>query len=61
MERLVETFHIGIHDVRVLETFDDDDAWYHVVVDGLARETVLSAPPDVDEAAELILLPARGE
>lgn len=61
MERVVATYHIGIHDVDVLETLDDDGSWYHLVVDGLARDMVLSAPPDIDEAAELILLPARGE
>lgn len=61
MERLVVSYHIGIHDVDVLETVDDDASWYHLVVDGLARDTILSAPPDRDEAAELILLPARGE
>ncbi len=61
MERLVATFHIGIHDVDVLETQDDDESWYHLVVDGLARDTMLSAPPDRDEARELMLLPARGE
>ena len=61
MERVIATYHIGVHDVDVLESLDDDDAWYHLVVDGLSRETALSAPPDLDEAAELILLPARGE
>lgn len=61
MERVIATYHIGVHDVDVLESLDDEDAWYHLVVDGLSRETVLSAPPDLDEAAELILLPARGE
>ncbi|MDO8106986.1 hypothetical protein Q6348_07215 [Isoptericola sp. b441] len=61
MERLIVSYHIGVHDVDVLETLDDDEAWYHLVVDGLARDLMLSAPPDPDEAAELILLPARGE
>ncbi|MCV2393581.1 hypothetical protein OEB99_04605 [Actinotalea sp. M2MS4P-6] len=61
MERLVASYHIGIHDVDVLETLDDQESWYHLVVDGLERDTVLSAPPDLDEARELILLPARGE
>ena len=61
MERLVATYRIGVHDVAVLESLDDEASWYHVVVDGLAREESLSAPPDRDEAAELILLPAQRE
>ena len=59
MERLVATYRIGIHDVDVLESQDDDSSWYHLVVDGLARDLLLSAPPDRDEAAELILLPSQ--
>ncbi len=60
MERVIATYRIGIHDVDVLQTVDDDAEWYHLVIDGLARDTLLSAPPDRDEAQELLLLPARG-
>lgn len=61
MERVVATYRIGIHDVDVLESVEDDAQWYHLVIDGLARDTVLSAPPDRDEAEELLLLPGRGD
>ncbi len=61
MERVVATYRIGIHDVDVLESVEDDAQWYHLVIDGLARDAVLSAPPDRDEAEELLLLPGRGD
>jgi hypothetical protein len=57
MRRQVASFQIGPHAVDVLESLDRDTPWYHLVVDGLLREILLSAPPDADEAAELLLMP----
>lgn len=55
MERVVTTYRIGIHDVDVVETFDDEGTWYHLVADGVARTELLDHPPDAVEAHERIL------
>lgn len=55
MERVVTTYRIGIHDVDVVETFDDEGTWYHLVVDGVARTELLDRLPDAIEAHERIL------
>lgn len=61
MERQVATFKIWAHEVDVLESLDRDTPWYHLVVDGLLRDLLLSEPPDADEVAELLLLPDASE
>ena len=55
MERLVTTYRIGIHEVDVLETLDDEGSWFHLVVDGLARTEILDRPPTENEAGRLLL------
>jgi len=61
MRRQVASYQIGPYEVDVVESLDRDTPWYHLVVDGLLREILLSAPPDEDEAAELLLMPDGSE
>lgn len=61
MSTLVSSFQIGQHAVDVVETAERGRRWYRVAVDGAVLGLRLSAPPDRDEAAELMLLPAAEE
>lgn len=54
MERLIATYAVDIHVVDVIETIDDDVAWYRVIVDGSPREDVFATPPSRADAAQLI-------
>ncbi|MBC7292237.1 MAG: hypothetical protein H5T83_13010 [Actinotalea sp.] len=55
MERVVERHQVGIHEVTVIETVEDDGCWYHLVVDGVPREGVLAVPPTVDELRDAVV------
>ena len=55
MERLVASYRIGMHDVDVLESVDDEAAWFHLVVDGLSREATYPTPPTRDDVADFVL------
>jgi len=55
MDRVVATYTIGSHRVAVVETLDDEGSWFHLVVDGTAREEMLARPPTESEARRLVL------
>ena len=55
MERVVEQHRVGIHEVTVVETVEDDGCWYHLVVDGVPREGQLTVPPTADELADAVM------
>lgn len=59
MERVVASYRIGLHEVEVVETYEDEGSWYHLVVDGLAREGTYGAPPAPVEAERIILRGGR--
>lgn len=54
MDRVIATYRVGIHEVDVVETVDDEAAWYRVVVDGVPRDDVFSIPPTSVDAAGLV-------
>ena len=55
MERVVHRQHVGIHEVVVVETVEDDGCWYHLVVDGVPREGLLAVPPTADELVDAVI------
>jgi hypothetical protein len=58
MERVVHRQRVGIHEVVVVETVEDDGCWYHLVVDGVPREGQLPVPPTAAELAAAVV-PSR--
>jgi hypothetical protein len=57
MDRVVATYRLGVHDVVVVETCEDDGSWFHLVVDGLVRDEILDAPPTAEDVERT--LPVR--
>lgn len=55
MDRVVETVEVGGHEVVVVEVQDDEGSWYRLVVDGVARDAMLPAPPSAAEVEQQVL------
>jgi hypothetical protein len=54
MDRVVATYRVGVHDVAVVQTCEDEGSWFYLVMDGLARDEILDAPPTEEELGRLV-------
>jgi len=54
MDRVVETFRIGPHDVSIVESLNDEGSWFFVVVDEQERDEMLAAPPKREELERML-------
>jgi hypothetical protein len=54
VDRVVATYRLGVHDVVVVETCEDDGSWYHLIVDGLVLDEMLPSPPTATEIERIV-------
>jgi hypothetical protein len=54
VDRVVATYRIGGHNVVLVESCEEDGSWFHLVVDGLARDELLDAPPTAEDLARVV-------